>query len=62
MFRGVYHGKQAHDDDFKDVIQRALDNGCTKMMITGSNMEESQNAVDISKQYRELPNPTLEIR
>ncbi|KAK5944747.1 hypothetical protein PMZ80_001947 [Knufia obscura] len=51
VFRGIYHGKQAHDDDLADVIQRGLDAGCTKMMITGSNMIESQNAVSISKQY-----------
>lgn len=52
VFRGMYHGKQAHEDDLVDVIQRGLDAGCSKMMITGSNLIESQNAVSISKQYR----------
>jgi TatD DNase family protein len=51
VFRGVYHGKQAHEDDLKDVIQRALDVGCKKMMITGSNLQESKNAVDLARQY-----------
>ena len=36
VFRGVYHGKHAHEDDMDDVVQRALDAGCTKMMVTGS--------------------------
>ncbi|RMZ81444.1 hypothetical protein DV738_g2150, partial [Chaetothyriales sp. CBS 135597] len=48
---GIYHGKQAHPDDQKDVIQRALDVGCTKLMITGSNLVESRHAVSLAKQY-----------
>lgn len=52
VFRGIYHGKQSHEDDLEDVIQRALDAGCVKMMITGSNLIESEHAVNISKQYR----------
>ena len=57
MFRGIYHGKQAHQDDLHDVVQRALDVGCKKMMITGSNLQESKNAVDLARSYRELPLP-----
>ena len=52
IFQGVYRGKQAHPDDQSDVIKRAVDVGCTKMMITGSNLVESKHAVDIAKQYR----------
>lgn len=52
VFRGQYHGKQAHEDDLDDVVQRALDVGCAKMMITGSNLQESHHAVEIAKQYR----------
>ncbi|KIW57197.1 hypothetical protein PV05_05787 [Exophiala xenobiotica] len=51
VFRGEYHGKKAHDDDLEDVIQRALDVGCTKFMVTGSSLKESQHAVEIAKQY-----------
>lgn len=52
VYRGIYHGKQGHEDDLKDVIQRALDAGCHKMMITGSNLVESEHAINISKQHR----------
>lgn len=52
VYRGIYHGKQGHEDDLEDVIQRALDAGCTKMMITGSNLSESEHAINISKRYR----------
>ncbi|KAK5090736.1 hypothetical protein LTR05_000912 [Lithohypha guttulata] len=51
VFRGIYREKVAHEDDLGDVIQRALDIGCTKLMITGSNLVESKNAIDIAKQY-----------
>jgi TatD DNase family protein len=52
VFRGVYHGKKAHEDDLHDVVQRALDVGCTKMMVTGSSLKESKHAIDVAKQYR----------
>lgn len=53
VFRGIYHGKQAHENDLEDVIQRALDAGCINMMITGSNFVESEHAINIAKKYRE---------
>jgi Tat protein secretion system quality control protein TatD with DNase activity len=52
IFRGEYHGKQRHDDDFEDVIQRGLDAGCKKFMVTGSDLEESKHAVEIAKAHR----------
>jgi TatD DNase family protein len=52
VFRGQYHGKQAHEDDLEGVVQRALDVGCTKLMVTGSNLKESHHAVDLAKHYR----------
>ena len=52
IFRGVYHGRRGHDDDLAEVIQRSLDVGCTKLMITGSNLKESRAAVDLAKAHR----------
>jgi hypothetical protein len=52
MFRGHYHGKQSHEDDSDDVIQRAKDVGCSKFMVTGSDLEESKHAVQIASKYR----------
>lgn len=52
MFRGSYHGKKVHENDLEDIIQRAHDVGCLKMMITGSNLVESRHAIDLAKQYR----------
>lgn len=52
MFRGSYHGKQAHEEDLNDVIQRAKDVGCSKFMVTGSDLVESVEAINIAKKYR----------
>lgn len=54
VFRGEYHGKQVHDSDMDDIIQRARDVGCSKFMVTGSDLEESRRAVDLSRNYGEL--------
>ncbi|KAF4766831.1 hypothetical protein HAV15_010387 [Penicillium sp. str.  len=51
VFRGEYHGKQAHEDDLDDVVQRARDVGCSKFMVTGSDLVESKLAVHIASKY-----------
>ena len=56
IFRGVYHGKKVHDDDLHQVVQRALDVGCVRMMVTGSNLAESQRAIDLATEYRKTLN------
>jgi Tat protein secretion system quality control protein TatD with DNase activity len=52
IFRGIYHGKKAHDDDLQDVLQRAVDVGCTKLMVTGSDLTESRKAVQLARDHR----------
>jgi TatD DNase family protein len=62
VFRGSYHGKQAHEDDLTDIIERAREIGCTKFMVTGSDLKESEHAVQLSKDYRTLPlNPFMNL-
>jgi TatD DNase family protein len=51
VFRGEYHGTQRHENDFEDIIQRALDAGCKKFMITGSDLAESKHAIEIAKAH-----------
>ena len=50
-FRGEYYGKQHHEDDTEVVIQRAVDLGCVKFMVTGSDLEESKKAVDLALKF-----------
>ncbi|KAI9308073.1 hypothetical protein BJ944DRAFT_246878 [Cunninghamella echinulata] len=47
MFRGVYREKQAHPDDFELVIERAKKANVEKMIITGTNLAESKEAIDL---------------
>ncbi|KAI9018579.1 hypothetical protein CLU79DRAFT_720771 [Phycomyces nitens] len=46
MFRGIYRGKHAHADDFALILQRARDAGVRKLIITGTNLAESEEAVE----------------
>lgn len=52
VFRGIYHGKRGHEDDLEQVVQRSLDVGCTKLMVTGSDLTESGHAIALAKQFR----------
>lgn len=61
IFRGEYHGKQRHEDDFNDVLQRGLNAGCKKFMVTGSDLEESKHAIEIAKAHRESSTFMLEV-
>ncbi|KAL2355578.1 deoxyribonuclease tatD [Cryomyces antarcticus] len=61
IFRGIHHGKQAHGDDFADVLKRATDAGCKKLMVTGSDLKESQHAVDIAREHSGLCYATVGV-
>ncbi|XP_074642184.1 deoxyribonuclease TATDN1-like [Tubulanus polymorphus] len=49
VFRGVYHGKKKHEDDLEHVLQRSIDIGMKKMLITGGNLKDSKTALDLAK-------------
>ncbi|KAI9852971.1 MAG: hypothetical protein M1824_001642 [Vezdaea acicularis] len=54
VYRGFYHGrrgKRSHDDDFAEVLTRARLAGCTKLMVTGSDLHESRDAVKLAQDY-----------
>ncbi|GAB7344914.1 hypothetical protein MBLNU457_3350t1 [Dothideomycetes sp. NU457] len=61
IFRGEHYGKQAHDDDLKQVIQRAMTAGCRKLMVTGSDLVESEKAVQLAKDYPGLCYATVGV-
>lgn len=50
MYQGVYNGKKRHEPDFENVISRAVSNGVTKLIITGTDLQSSKTALDMAKQ------------
>jgi TatD DNase family protein len=50
-FRGLYYGKQHHEDDVLYALQRAVDVGCVKFMVTGSDLEESKKAIQLAEKH-----------
>ncbi|EMC97690.1 hypothetical protein BAUCODRAFT_122117 [Baudoinia panamericana UAMH 10762] len=61
IFRGIYHDKQAHEDDLQHIIQRALSVGVRRMMVTGSDLAESKNAVKLAQEYPGLCYATIGV-
>ena len=51
VFRGSYHGKQAHEDDFDRVLHRATSAGVTAQILTGGNLDESHEALSLARRY-----------
>ena len=49
VFKGLYRGKQAHQNDFNEVISRAEKIGVEKMIITVGRQEESNDALELCK-------------
>uniref|UniRef100_A0A8C2YYF6 Deoxyribonuclease TATDN1 n=1 Tax=Cyclopterus lumpus TaxID=8103 RepID=A0A8C2YYF6_CYCLU len=54
MFRGIYRGKQKHDDDLNQILDRALGSGVEKFVITGGNLEDSKEALKLAETRDEL--------
>lgn len=55
---GIYYGKVRHEPDWDQVLQRALDNGVTHMILTAGTLQESRRALDLVRGLREK-NQTL---
>ncbi|GAA5800435.1 hypothetical protein HPULCUR_005865 [Helicostylum pulchrum] len=58
MFRGLYRGKQAHVDDLPLVLKRARNAGVEKIFITGTNLEDSKEAIEAIESNPDGCHPT----
>jgi TatD DNase family protein len=48
MFRGIYRSKRVHDNDFQEVLRRATDCGVASMVITGTDLHSSKEALELA--------------
>ncbi|AEO71093.1 uncharacterized protein THITE_2123120 [Thermothielavioides terrestris NRRL 8126] len=51
IFRGRYHGKSKHPDDLKAVVGRAVEVGCTKLIVTGSSFKSTRDALKLAREF-----------
>lgn len=49
---GIYYGKKRHDPDFDLVLDRAIRQGVTHIILTAGTLEESRKAVNVVESYR----------
>ena len=51
MYRGEYHGKVRHPSDLDQVVARARQSGVERILITGTSIKETWDALDLAKKY-----------
>ncbi|RAL65526.1 hypothetical protein DID88_001092 [Monilinia fructigena] len=51
VYSGIYYDTQRHPADLPSVISRAITAGCEKLIVTGSDLEESRKAIELSKEH-----------
>lgn len=54
VFVGIYNSSRKHQDDFDHMLNRAEHNGVEKIIITGGNLNESREALNIARRYPNL--------
>lgn len=50
MFRGMYRGKRKHEDDLQLVLSRAREAGVSRMIVTGTFLEEAKEALALARE------------
>ena len=49
VFHGIYHGKHCHAGDLSDLLTRSFEAGMDKIIITGSDLDESSKALALAQ-------------
>lgn len=50
MYKGIYRSSQKHPNDFEHMLNRAKTAGVEKIIVTGGNLTESQEALKIAQE------------
>ena len=61
MFEGIYHGKRRHQSDLEAIVQRAKDARVERILITGTSLAESGEALKLAKRFSKLKEPRIVI-
>ncbi|EIW86875.1 Mg-dependent DNase [Coniophora puteana RWD-64-598 SS2] len=51
VFRGIYHGRKKHEDDFLAILERSRAAGVKSMIVTGGSLSESTEALKLAEKH-----------
>lgn len=51
MYQGQYHGKSRHPSDVEAVVERARQHGVERILITGTSLSESREALSMAQRF-----------
>ncbi|KAK6835539.1 hypothetical protein RU639_001753 [Aspergillus parasiticus] len=61
QFQGIYRGKQYHEPDFTEVLKRAKEHGCEKIMLTTMTLPGAHENLKVVKQFPDMCTMTLGV-
>ncbi|KAL5357122.1 hypothetical protein BJX96DRAFT_162871 [Aspergillus floccosus] len=61
QFKGIYRGKQYHAPDFADVLQRARENNCDKVMLTTMTLAGAKQNLQAVRKHPDTCTMTLGV-
>ncbi|KAJ6183834.1 hypothetical protein N7519_005135 [Penicillium mononematosum] len=61
QFQGIYRGKQYHEPDFAEVLKRARDHGCEKIMLTTMNLKGAKQNLQAVREFPDMCKMTLGV-
>jgi TatD DNase family protein len=61
QFQGIYRGKQYHEPDFAEVLKRAREYGCEKVMLTTMTLEGAKRNLQTVREFPAMCKMTLGV-
>ncbi|KAE8419908.1 hypothetical protein BDV36DRAFT_124807 [Aspergillus pseudocaelatus] len=61
QFQGIYRGKQYHEPDFAEVLKRAKEYGCEKIMLTTMTLPGAHENLKVVKEFPDMCTMTLGV-
>lgn len=61
QFRGIYRGKTYHEPDYAEVLKRAKDYGCEKVMLTTMSLSGAEQNLQLVREFPAMCKMTLGV-